>query len=156
MTTTNIMKSDKGRILFIEDERHLVDMYHDYFLQKGYDFLSTKDIPEALAVTEFEQPDVVLLDIIIPKEENGWINIIAEQGYDYLKAVKKNPKTKNVPIIAFTNLDTSQDREKCERMGAAAYIFKRDTEPHELLEAVDEIIKKHRQKKKQKKWTPFK
>lgn len=148
MATTNIMKSDKGRILFIEDERHLVDMYHDYFLQKGYDFLSTKDIPEALDVTELEQPDVVLLDIIIPKEENGWINVIAEQGWDYLEAVKKNPKTKNIPIIVFTNLDTEKDRIRSQKMGAAAYIFKRDTEPHELLETVAEIIKKHKQKRK--------
>ena len=125
-------------------------MYHNYFLQKGYDFLSTKDIPEALKITEFEQPDAVLLDIIIPKEENGWINMIAEQGYDYLEAVKKNPKTKNIPIIVFTNLDTEKDREKCEQMGAAAYIFKRDTEPHELLEVVDEIIGKVREKKEKK------
>lgn len=148
MARTNIMKSDQGRILFIEDERNLVGMYHNYFLQQGYDFLSTADIEEALAVTEFEQPDAVLLDIIIPKEEDGWINMIAEQGWDYLAAVKKNPKTKKIPIIVFTNLDTRKDRKKSEQMGAAAYIFKRDTEPRELLAAVAEIIKKSREKKK--------
>src|SRR3989338_4913097 len=148
MARTNVMKSNKGRILFIEDEHNLVDMYHDYFLQNGYDFLSAANIEEALAVTEFEQPDAVLLDIIIPKEEDGWINMIAEQGYDYLAAVKKNPKTKAVPIVVFTNLDTEKDREKCEQMGAAAYIFKREIEPRKLLAAVAEIIKKDREKKK--------
>jgi len=94
------MRSDKGRILFVEDEKFLLNMYHDYFKRNGYDFLTTGDIKEALMVTEFEQPDAVLLDIIIPKPENT----VAEQGYEFLEAVKKNLKTKDIPIIVFTNL----------------------------------------------------
>ena len=144
MKPTGVMKSDKGRILFVEDEKHLVDMYHVFFEKNGYDFLSTKDIEEALHVTEFEQPYVVLLDIIIPTEENT----IAEQGYDYLEAVKKNPKTKDVPIIVFTNLDTSQDRIKCEEMGAVAYIFKGAASPRDVLNTVAAVIKEHRKTKK--------
>ena len=120
--TTNVMKSDKGRILFVEDEKLLVDMFHQYFDQHGYDFLSTKDIKEALDVTEFEQPDAVLLDIIIPKEKaDGTLDLMAAQGYDYLKAVKKNPKTKHIPIVVFTNLDTTEDRKKCAQAGTGGY-----------------------------------
>lgn len=148
MPHQGLMKSKKGRILFVEDERNLIDIYHDYFDRHGYDFLTSKDIEEALMATEIEQPDAVLLDIIIPKLEKGTINLIAEQGYDYLAAVKKNPKTKNVPIIVFTNLDTDKDRKKCETLGAAAYIFKRDSSPWEVLETVAAIIKKHQVKKK--------
>lgn len=148
MPKTNIMKSDKGRILFIEDEHLLVDMYHQYFEQHGYDFLTTKDIPEALMLTEFEQPDVVLLDIIIPKIEDGRINVIAEQGYDYLLAVKKSPKTKNVPIVVFTSLDTIEDRIKCTEMGAISYIFKGQAEPKEVLKIVEAVIARGREKKK--------
>lgn len=144
---TNTMRSNKGRILFVEDEKNLVDIYHDYFETNGYDFLSTKDIRQALQVTEFEQPDIVLLDIIIPKEERGVINLMAEQGYEYLEAVKKNPKTKDIPIVVFTNLDTDQDHKKSEAMGAAAYIFKRDCSPREVLDTVAKIIERHRSKK---------
>jgi len=140
---TDIMRSDKGRILFVEDEKFLLNMYHDYFERNGYDFLTTGDIKEALVVTEFEQPDAVLLDIIIPKPENT----VAEQGYEFLEAVKNNPKTKDIPIIVFTNLDTEQDREKCQRMGAAAYIFKNAVAPNQVLETVAKIIELHRQKK---------
>jgi len=141
---TNIMRSDKGRILFVEDEKFLLSMYHDYFERNGYDFLTTGDIKEALVVTEFEQPDAVLLDIIIPKPENT----VAEQGYEFLEAVKNNPKTKDIPIIVFTNLDTEQDRGKCQRMGAAAYIFKNAVAPNQVLETVAKIIELHRQKEK--------
>ena len=144
---TKIIRSNKGLILFVEDEKNLVDIYHDYFETNGYDFLSTKDIGQALQITEFEQPDIVLLDIIIPKEERGIINLMAEQGYDYLEAVKKNPKTKDIPIIAFTNLDTVQDRKKSEAMGATAYIFKRDCSPKEVLNMVAKIIERQREKK---------
>lgn len=136
MIKTNIMQSQKGRVLFVEDERYLLDMYHLFFEKNGYDFLSSSDIWEALDVTRFEHPDVVLLDIIIPKPEN----VVAEQGYEFLEAVKADPKTKAIPIIVFTNLDTDQDREKCKRMGAAAYIFKRDTTPQEVLDTVAKVI----------------
>ena len=146
MKTTGIMKSNKGRILLVEDERALVDIYHDFLEMNGYDFLSTKDIQEALQITEFEQPDLVLLDIIIPKPENT----IAEQGWEYLEAVKKNPKTKNIPIVVFTNLDTHQDRVKSQEMGAVAYIFKRDCTPREVMETIAKVIKKDREKKKKK------
>ncbi|MFA5022346.1 MAG: response regulator [Patescibacteria group bacterium] len=146
MKTTNVMKSSKGRILLVEDEKQLVDIYHDFLEMNGYDFLSTKDIAEALQLTEFEQPDLVLLDIIIPKPENT----IAEQGWEYLAAVKKNPKTKDIPIVVFTNLETHRDRVKSESMGAAAYIFKRDCSPREVMQAIAEIIRKDKEKKNQK------
>ena len=144
MKTTGIMKSDKGRISFVEDEKLLLDMYHDFFERNGYDFLSTGDIKEAMTVTQFEKPDVIMLDIIIPKPENT----VAEQGYEFLETVKKNPLTKDVPVIVFTNLNTEKDREKSRQMGAAAYIFKKDTIPRRVLETVAEIIEQHRKKGK--------
>jgi len=141
---TNIMYSNLGRILFVEDEKFLLDMYQSYFEKNGYDFLTTDNIKKALTITEFEQPNAVLLDIIIPKPENT----VAEQGYEYLEAVKKNPKIKDIPIIVFTNLDTDKDREKCQRIGAAAYIFKNATTPKQVLDTVAKIIEKYRGKNK--------
>ncbi|MDO8592733.1 MAG: response regulator [bacterium] len=134
------IKSGQGRILFVEDEKNLVDIYHDYFAAYGYEISSTKDIEEALAATEAGRPDLVLLDIIIPKEKKGVVDLISEQGYDYLAAVKKNSLTKDIPVVVFTNLDSDQDRKKCESLGAAAYIFKRDCSPKEVLAAVEKII----------------
>lgn len=141
---TNTMHSNKGRILFVEDDRGILDIYHTLLEKEGYDFLSTQDIKEALIITEFEQPDAVMLDIIIPKPENT----MAEQGWEYLEAVKKNPKTKDIPIIVFTNLDTPQDREKSKKMGAAAYIFKRACTPREAMEGMAKIMEKNRKTKK--------
>lgn len=65
----------------------------------------------------------------------------AEQGYVYLEKVKKNPKTKNIPIIIFTSLDTIKDREKCKEMGARDYIFKGKALPKDVLISVERAIK---------------
>lgn len=143
MVPIGVKGSNKGRILFVEDEQTLVDIYHDFLEMNGYVFLTTKNIQEALQLTELEQPDIVLLDIIIPKPENT----VAEQGWEYLETVKKNPKTKDIPVVVFTNLDTSRDRIKSKEMGAAGYIFKRDCTPKEVMGAIEEIIKKSKEKK---------
>lgn len=140
--SSGVLKSKKGRILFIEDERNLVDLYHSYFEGKGYDFLSTKDIEEAEKLTEFEQPDVILLDLILPKEEEGIIKTDAEQGYEFLTLAKRNPKIKNIPIVVFTSLNTDYDRKKCADLGAIAYLFKGRATPQEVLKTVDKMIQR--------------
>ncbi len=148
---TNVMKSKNGRILFVEDERLLVNMWHQYFIQHGYDFLSTKDISEALDLTEFERPDLVLLDIIIPKEKSdGTMDLMATQGYDYLELKRKNKKIKDIPVVVFTNLDTEEDRKKSADLGATNYLFKNGVEPKDVLKVISEVIKKGKEKGKRK------
>lgn len=136
----------RGKILFIEDEEKLIDIYGDYFKVNNYDFIFTKDIKEALKMAETEKPDLVLLDLIIPKEEGGTINLVAEQGYDYLLSAQNNSKIKNIPIVVFTNIDTDRDRKKSQSMGAAAYILKRDCSPREVLETVEQVIDRSQNK----------
>ncbi|MCK9445312.1 response regulator [bacterium] len=126
------------KILFIDEEAPLVDIYCDFFKKKGWNFLTTYNIPKAIEISKIEKPDVVLLDLIIPLPEN----VIAEQGYDFLKQIKANPETKNIPIIVFSNLDTPKDRQKCKDLGASAFVFKRDCSPKEVLETINEVIKR--------------
>ncbi len=128
-----------NKILFIDDEKALVEMYRYIFEKNGYKFITTFDIEEALKMAEAEKPDIILLDIIIPKPEN----VVAEQGYDYLKKVKSNPKTKGIPVIIFSNLDTPQDRKKYKELGAFAFVFKRDCGPKEVLDFINKTIKRN-------------
>jgi two-component system alkaline phosphatase synthesis response regulator PhoP len=127
-----------SKILFIDEEVALVNMYRDIFEKKKYEFVTTFDIKKALEIAELEKPNIILLDIVIPTPDN----VIAEQGYDFLKIVKSNSKTKNIPIVVFSNLNTPQDRQKCRELGAAAFAFKRDCSPKEVLETVEEVIKR--------------
>ena len=127
-----------SKILFIDEEIALVNMYRDIFEKKKYEFVTTFDIKKALEIAETEKPDAVLLDIVIPMPNN----VIAEQGYDFLKMIKGSSLTKNIPIIVFSNLNTIEDRQKCKDLGAAAFVFKRDCSPREVLETVEEVIKR--------------
>jgi len=124
------------RVLLIEDEPDLERIYADFFRQQGWTVDATNNIAEALRLTADNKPDAVLLDIIIPKPDNT----VAEQGWEYLAAVKKNLRLKKTPVIVFTNLDTLADREKSERLGAAGFIFKRDSSPREVLAALEKVI----------------
>jgi DNA-binding response OmpR family regulator len=129
-------RGKQHKILFIEDEPSIVSIYQEYLTKHGFEFVSTKDIQEALDLTETFKPDLVLLDIIIPKPENT----IAEQGWEYLEKIKRNQKHKNIPVLVFTNLDTPQDRQRSEDMGAAGFIFKCDCTPAEVTEAINQVI----------------
>jgi|GEM_PF-759121 len=147
MKRTTTMRSNKGRIMILEDEKAIIDMYHIYFEQHGYDFLSSANVQEALDLARFEQPDIILLDIIIPKVENGIVDITAEQGYDFLAAAKKDEKIKNIPVVVFTNLDTVEDRVKSADMGAIAYLCKKSSMPEDVLKTVAAVIANERNKK---------
>jgi DNA-binding NarL/FixJ family response regulator len=94
-------------------------------------------------ITLEHHPDIVLLDLIIPEPENT----VAEQGYDYLERVKANESTSTIPIIVFSNVDTIQDRIKCKELGAAAFLFKRDCTPQEVVDTVAEVVRRDRASK---------
>jgi len=131
-----------SKILFIDEEVALVNMYRDIFEKKKYEFLTTFDIKKAFEIVKEEKPDAVLLDIVIPMSNN----VIAEQGYDFLKTVKGSSLTKDVPIIVFSNLNAIEDRQKSRELGAAAFIFKRDCSPREVFETVEEVIRRSKKK----------
>lgn len=131
-----ISKYPRSRLLFVEDEKQLVDLYRAFFEKHGYEFLSTDDIDYAMRLTEEKKPEVILLDLLIPKKEGGMVKTDAELGYDFLAAVKKNPKTKDIPVVVFTSLDTIRDRERCAEMGAIKYLFKGKALPQDVLSAV--------------------
>ncbi len=136
-------KNTNRSILLIEDESNIVDLYHIYFKHNGYNFYSTQSVEGAIDMAQNKKIDIVLLDIIIPKKEkDGAVNVVAEQGYNFLAELKKNPKTKNIPVVMFTNLNTEKDRKKSAEMGASGYIFKGGTAPKELLKEIEKILSK--------------
>lgn len=138
----------KKNILFIEDEANLIDIYHAIFDKHDYYFCSTANINEGMIIAKTANIDAILLDIILPKEENGVINIMAKQGFDFLVEVKKDPKTKNIPIIVFTNLNNARDRRKASELGATDYLVKADHDPEYIFNQVKEIIEENEAKTK--------
>ncbi|PIW89849.1 MAG: response regulator [Candidatus Nealsonbacteria bacterium CG_4_8_14_3_um_filter_40_11] len=115
-------------ILFIEDESALQKTFGEIFKQEGYEMTSALDGEVGLRLAKTKKPDLILLDLILPK-----IN-----GFDVLKQLKEDPDTKEIPVIVLTNLEGMQDIEKVIGLGATTYLIKAN---YSLVEVMEKIKK---------------
>ncbi|MCF7820019.1 MAG: response regulator [Candidatus Pacebacteria bacterium] len=134
-------KSQGARVFMVEDEINLVKMYERYFQKNNYQFAHSFSAQDAYREAIKYEPDIIILDIIIPKTSKGEkINPVAEQGWELLSLFKSSKSTKDVPLIVFTNLNSLEDRKKAEKLGADEFIFKEETKPEQLLKTINKLI----------------
>ncbi len=122
------MKKDK--ILIVEDEPFLLDMYKMKFKQGGFEVISAADGEEAIRISRREKPDIILLDIMMPKID----------GFEVLENLKKNSLTKSIPVLIFSNFSQKEQKEKGIALGAADYFVKTNYTPAQVLEKVKNIL----------------
>jgi DNA-binding response OmpR family regulator len=122
---------DKKRILIIEDDSSLQKILQEFLIAENFDVIEAMDGEKGAELTKSEKPDLVLLDIILPKKD----------GYEVLKELKENQETKNIPIILLTNLESPADVEKAVKLGATTYLTKADYKLEEVVEKIREILK---------------
>lgn len=121
-------------ILLVEDDQILLRMYSKKFETEGYEVLAASDGEEGLKILQdgTVMPNIILADVMLPKMN----------GFDFLTAVKKEEKTKAIPVILLTNLGGgAQDREKGKALGAVDYLVKSEITPTQIVEKVKTIIK---------------
>ncbi len=122
----------KIKVLVVEDDPMIMDMYVHKFNQEGFIVVSHDRGDGVVALAEKEQPDLILLDIIIPGLD----------GFAVLQALKENTKTKAIGVVMLTNLGQDEDKAKGEQMGAMGYIVKSSKTPGEVAKQVREFLKK--------------
>ncbi|MBS3140419.1 response regulator [Candidatus Woesearchaeota archaeon] len=120
------------KILFIEDESALQKTFGDILGQEGYEMISAMDGEEGLKLAGAEKPDLILLDLILPK-----IN-----GFDALEQLKDNLSTKDIPVIVLTNLEGTGDVEKALELGATTYLVKANYTLEEVLQKIKQALEK--------------
>jgi len=120
------MADKKIKVLLIEDEEMLANMYEVKFKNEGFDLLKALDGAEGLKLAKTEKPDFVLLDIIMPKMD----------GFSVLKSLKEDPETKDVPVLLLTNLGQEEDIERGKKLGAVGYLVKANITPAEVVHEV--------------------
>lgn len=118
------------RILLAEDDRFLRKAAEATLKQHGFDVLTATDGEEALRLARAERPDLILLDLIMPKL----------QGFEALRALKADPATRAIPVIVLSNLGQSQDVQQTIEAGAAAYFVKANLSLQELVRRVDAVL----------------
>lgn len=127
----------KEKILVVEDEKDIVKML-DYNLEKeGYKVLSAYDGEDALAVAGREHPDLIILDLMIPKID----------GLEVCRTLKKENKTASIPIIMLTAKTQESDKIVGLELGADDYVTK-PFSPRELLARVKAVLRRVKEKDK--------
>lgn len=119
-----------SKLLIIEDDAVLRKSLGEYLSSEGFEVIYAEDgeIGSQLAVSE--KPDLILLDIVLPKKD----------GYQVLQEAKENQETKHIPIVLLTNLGSIADVEKALEMGATTYLVKADYKLEEVTEKIKEIL----------------
>ena len=118
------------KILFIEDESVLQKTFEETLRGEGYEMISALDGEVGFNLAKKEKPDLILLDLVLPK-----IN-----GLEVLKKLKEDPETKKIPVIILTNLEKMSDIDKALELGAAAYLVKVDYSLEEVVEKIKKIL----------------
>lgn len=117
-------------ILIIEDESALQKTIGDALSQEGFQTLSALDGEAGLRVAAAKLPDLILLDLILPK-----VN-----GFEVLKSLKENKETEDIPVIVLTNLEGIADIQKTLDLGAMTYLVKSSYTLQELVQKVQQAV----------------
>ena len=117
--------STPPKIVVVDDNLLSCDMLTRRLRRKGYEVLTASDGDEAIAVAEREIPDLILMDMSLPKKD----------GWTATRILKQGEKTKNIPVIALTAHAMSGDREKALEAGCDDY----DTKPVDLRRLIKKM-----------------
>lgn len=122
-----------AKIAIIEDDTLLAEMYSQKFQKDGYQVMRAGDGQEGLALIKQQKPNLILLDIMMPKMN----------GLQVLQAIKADPdkQIKNIPVVLLTNLAREmQDVNRGLELGAVAYLIKSQVKPADVVIKVKEIL----------------
>lgn len=119
------------KVLIIDDEKSVLKMYEEYLKTAQIETLSASDGQTGIGLAKAQKPDVILLDIIMPK-----LN-----GLDVLQELKADPDTRNIPVFLLTNLPAECSGEKAKELGAAGYLVKAEYEPRMVVDVIKGTVK---------------
>ena len=119
------------KILLVEDDKSLREIYGVRLLAEGYDIVSAGDGEEALAMAIKERPRLILSDVMMPKIS----------GFDMLDILRSTTETKDVKVIMMTALSSEDQRKRGEQLGADRYLVKSQVGIEDVVRAVHEVLR---------------
>lgn len=118
------------KVLLVEDDSFISKMYVTKFTLQKFNVLAAADGEEGLQMAIAEIPDIILLDIMLPKMD----------GWQVLEHLKVNQSTKNIPVLLLTNLGAQEDIERGLQLGATDYMIKAHFIPSEVIEKINTLV----------------
>lgn len=120
------------RIVVADDDRMFRKVAETTLRRQGYDVATASDGEEALQLIRSERPDMIVLDLIMPKL----------QGFDVLTILKQDALTSAIPVIVLSSLTQEQDKQEALDLGAVAYFNKTTFSMSELVKQVENTLTK--------------
>ncbi|MCB9819736.1 response regulator [Candidatus Nomurabacteria bacterium] len=118
------------KILLVEDDKNLREIYGVRLLAEGYDIVSAGDGEEALAMAIKDRPALILSDVMMPKIS----------GFDMLDILRSTTETKDIKVIMMTALSSEDQRKRGEQLGADRYLVKSQVGIEDVVRAVHEVL----------------
>lgn len=122
--------NEQKKVLIIEDDDFLVQMYATKLELEGFDVVMATDGAKGLKMAGKELPDLVLLDLNLPVMD----------GFEVLEQLKNNKETKDIPVLVLTNFGQKEKVDQCLNMGAEDYLIKAHFVPSEVIDRIKKII----------------
>ena len=121
---------EKKKVLSIEDDALLAKVLIEGLTLEGYDVLNVPDGLIAIDETKKYNPDIILLDLILPGID----------GFEVLKQLKADSATKDIPVIVVSNLGSVADVKSVKALGAEEYFIKANSEMEEIFQTIKKRI----------------
>ncbi|OGG71232.1 hypothetical protein A3F27_01100 [Candidatus Kaiserbacteria bacterium RIFCSPHIGHO2_12_FULL_53_13] len=123
----------KARVLLLDDEKFLVEIYKIKFEKSGYEVSTYYDVDDALkALRKGYEPDVILFDVTMPDSRSG---------YEFIETVQKEKLAKHCLKVALTNEGQDGEIARLVELGADAHLLKTNFIPSEIVTTVTEMLK---------------
>lgn len=123
--------ADKS-ILVVEDDRFLSRIYATKLTKEGYEVILAVEADEAMRKVKEKKPDVILLDLVLPKKS----------GFEFLEEIKKDKILAKIPVIILSNLGQREDIERGKKLGAVDYLVKANFSIQEVVTKIKKQLKR--------------
>lgn len=118
------------KILLVEDDVNLRDIYFARFQADGYELAVASNGEEALAIAVKEKPDLILLDVMMPRIS----------GFDVLDILRSTPETKSTKVIMMTALSEQTDKDRGKALGVDEYLVKSQVTLEDVVTTVKKVL----------------
>jgi len=119
-----------AKIMLVEDDNNLREIYEARLLAEGYEIVSAEDGEQALAMAVKEKPDLIISDVMMPKIS----------GFDMLDILRSTPETKHTKVIMMTALSQAEDKARADKLGADKYLVKSQVTLEDVAKVAQEVL----------------
>ncbi len=118
------------KVLIVEDEEALRKVLQEKMQNSGFETFAAKDGEEGWELAKSKNPDIVLLDLVLPKKS----------GFEVLSMIKQDPELKDIPVFILSNLAEDESLKKALQIGAEDYFIKSQHPINEIVEKVEDRL----------------